>query len=63
MESLLTAQELADLLKVQISAVRSWTRNGLPHVALGGRLLRYRYNEAVGWLQSRGRTVLRKKAA
>lgn len=46
LEPLLTPREVATILRVEISTVRSWTRTGrLPLVRLGPRVPRYRQSD------------------
>jgi excisionase family DNA binding protein len=66
-EQLLTAEQVAELLAVPVSWVRSSTRSGaMPHVHLG-RYRRYRWPDVVAWVDScskPGRVVqLRREAA
>ena len=45
---LLTADELAEALKVSTASVRLWQRQGVPHVPIG-RLKRYMLHEVIEW--------------
>ena len=48
---LLTAEEVAELLKVSLPTIRRWTSNRfLPHVKLGLRMVRYRKDATEKWL-------------
>jgi excisionase family DNA binding protein len=52
MERLLTAKQVADLLAVDESWVRSATREGrMPHIELG-RYKRYRESDVLAWVES-----------
>jgi excisionase family DNA binding protein len=49
----LTAQELANKLKVSTPAIRRWTVDGIPCHRLGGRLVRFELDKALAWLEQR----------
>jgi excisionase family DNA binding protein len=59
METLLTAEQLSDLLKVQLSTIYQWTHTGfVPYVKVG-RLIRFRESAIKNWLakrENRGRS-------
>jgi excisionase family DNA binding protein len=51
MDKLLTPQEIADCLGVRPSTIYQWTHQGfIPHVKVG-RLLRFRENQVLRWLE------------
>jgi excisionase family DNA binding protein len=51
---LLTGEEIARYLKVALVTVRIWTRRGgMPHLRMG-RLIRYREEDVVAWLERGG---------
>ena len=50
---LLTASELAQFLKVTTAAIRKWSTDGCPRVPLGTRLVRFRLNDVLNWLEAR----------
>jgi len=50
---ILTARELAKKLKVSIPAVRRWTLDGMPCRRLGGRLVRFDFEQTLTWLEKR----------
>ena len=51
-KELLTVQELADRLRVNINKVYSWRKDGMPAVVPAP--LRFDYNEVTEWLKKRG---------
>ena len=52
-EGLLTADELADILKVKISTIREWTHtNYVPHIKFG-RLVRFSEHDITKWLEEK----------
>jgi excisionase family DNA binding protein len=70
-DRLMTAAEVADMLDVKVSWVRSATREGtIPHIRLG-RWVRYRRSSVLAWIEQceqpgrsvRLRTVTSKAAA
>jgi excisionase family DNA binding protein len=48
---MLTAEELAQKLKVSLPAVRRWTMDGMPCRRLGGRLVRFEFEKTLAWLE------------
>lgn len=52
-KEILTAEELAQKLKVSKAAVRRWTLCGIPCLRLGGRLVRFEFDKALAWLEQR----------
>jgi excisionase family DNA binding protein len=53
MPKLLTPQQVADYLGVQLSTIYQWTHQGfIPHVKLG-RVLRFRQDDIANWLDKR----------
>lgn len=50
MAELLTAQEVAAMLKVKVTTVRRWYREGKLRGARVGRALRFRRDEVERWL-------------
>ncbi len=52
-KEILTAEELAKRLKVSKAAVRRWTLDGMPCRRLGGRLVRFEFDESLTWLEQR----------
>ncbi len=53
MEKLLTPQEIADLLGIQMSTIYSWTHEEfVPFIKLG-RLIRFRESDVLEWLEKR----------
>ena len=53
MEKLLTPQEMADILSVQLSTIYQWTHQEyIPHIKIGG-LLRFRMTDIANWLDKR----------
>jgi len=51
-QKLLTADEVAEALKVSTASVRLWQRQGVPHVPIG-RLKRYVLHEVIEWHRRR----------
>ena len=49
---MLTAEELAEELKVGVAAIRAWQRRGVPYIPVG-RLRRYDLSAVLNWLQER----------
>lgn len=50
MEKLLTPEEIANLLGVKLSTIYSWTHLGfIPHIKMG-RLIRFREEEILKWI-------------
>jgi excisionase family DNA binding protein len=61
--SLLTAEQAAELLNVEVSFVRRETRaQRMPHVVLGARYKRYEADELRAWWESRRRGPQQRKA-
>jgi excisionase family DNA binding protein len=52
-EEIFTADEIAKRLKVSKAAVRRWTREGMPCLRFGERLVRFELASTLSWLQSR----------
>ncbi len=53
---LLTAEELADALKVKPSTIRLWYREGLiPVIKIGGTVRRFDFAEVIAALKERDR--------
>ena len=50
MTDLLTAEEVATMLKVKVTTVRRWYRQGLLPGAKVGKALRFRRNDVEDWL-------------
>ena len=48
-----TAHELAAFLKVKLPTIRKWTQQGLPHLKLGKRAVRYQRDAVLDWLTKR----------
>lgn len=56
-EPLLTAQEVAERLRVKPYAVWEWAREGgMPHRRLGTRRMRFYWSEVAKWMDVQGRT-------
>jgi excisionase family DNA binding protein len=54
LEPLMTARELAEMLRVSLSTVRRWTRSGkVPAVRLSNRAIRYRRSDVEAALRYR----------
>jgi excisionase family DNA binding protein len=54
MDGLLTAQQVAALLKVELTTVYKWTSRGrIPHVKLSARAIRFSEAAIAQWLQSK----------
>jgi excisionase family DNA binding protein len=64
MEKLLTVEEIADYLGVQLSAIYQWTYQGyIPHIKLGS-FVRFRVSQVDKWLESKtnnGRSIWKVK--
>jgi excisionase family DNA binding protein len=55
-EELLTAQELARLLKVSVHTLRAWRREGVgPPWIKVGRAIRYRRSDVERWLEQQAK--------
>lgn len=53
---LLTAQETAELLSLQVSTIRGMThRKEIPYVKIGKRGVRYRLIDLLAWIEERTR--------
>lgn len=51
---LLTAEEIGERIRLSLPTVRLWTRTrGMPHLRLG-RLVRYRADDVLAWLEAGG---------
>jgi excisionase family DNA binding protein len=48
----LTADELKDRLKISKATVRRWTLQGILHVRMGGRLVRFELPDVLRWLEA-----------
>jgi excisionase family DNA binding protein len=49
----LTASEIAQLFKIKVPTVRLWTRQGMPHLKCGGRLVRFDASKVQKWLEQK----------
>ena len=48
---LLTANEVAEFLKVSLSTIRAWCSEGsIPHYKIGLRCVRFDRNEVINWI-------------
>lgn len=55
MDDLITAQELASKLRVRLTTIRRWTRDGLiPSIRLSEKVVRYDYAEVHAQIRARG---------
>ncbi len=53
-DRLLTADELADRMRVQPGTIKGWAREGLiPAVRIGGRVIRFDFADVIGTLKDR----------
>ena len=52
MDDEITEAALSDALGVSMPVIKSWGRDGLPHICVAGRSL-FRLAEVVGWLRHR----------
>jgi excisionase family DNA binding protein len=50
---LLTTEELAQMLKVSTRTLIRWRKEGLPHIQVGYRTIRYDLNEVMKWIENR----------
>jgi excisionase family DNA binding protein len=54
MSTLFTASEIAARLRIALPTVRLWTRTAaMPHLRMG-RLIRYRIDDVLAWLEAGG---------
>jgi excisionase family DNA binding protein len=62
-EELLTAKELAQILKLKLSTIYAWTHTGMiPHIKISRNCIRFRLSDVLAWLEERtvkGRPSLR----
>jgi len=54
-ETWLTASELAAVFKIKLPTVRLWTRQGMPHLRCGERLVRFDARKVQAWLEKKAR--------
>ncbi len=58
LESLLTAEEVAELLQVEPGTVRQWVKKGeIPVVKINSRLNRFRPSDLEQWIANRARAA------
>ncbi len=63
MDDLITAQELASKLRLRLSTVRRWTREGnIPSIRLSEKVVRYDYAEVQAQIRARGARLARGEA-
>lgn len=49
----LTKKQIAEKLGVSISSVSNYMRRGMPFYKVGGKLVRFDYDEVKKWIQER----------
>jgi excisionase family DNA binding protein len=54
MERLLTAEQVAEIIRVNIAVLYQWTHRGaIPHIKISKRMIRFREEEVMEWLDSK----------